>query len=406
MIETALPTGALKGITILDLSRVLAGPLATQILGDHGATVIKVEPPGGDETRQWGSAVDETGAGKRTGSGYYNGANRNKVELALDLTKPEARDIVRRLLASADIIIENFKPGTMAAWGLDYERDLKPLYPGLIYCRVTGFGLDGPLGGLPGYDAVVQTMSGLMSINGSPQSGPLRLAIPAVDMTTALHAVIGIMMALTHKLLTGKGQYVEACLYDTGISLLHPQAGNYFVDGKEPVLTGNEHPSIAPYQAFETQTRRVFLGVANDRQFVKAAAILGLPELAKDPRFTTNPLRVENRPALTEILEARFLQLDGIAICRDLLAEGVPAGTMNSVSEALGDPHTSHRNMVVNLGKYTGTGIPVKLSETPGNVRLPPPAFGAHNRDILQALGFSRPEIDDLIAARIVLETP
>ncbi len=398
------PTGALKGITILDLSRVLAGPYATQILGDHGATIIKVEPPAGDETREWGSAIDEEGAGKRTSSGYYRGANRNKVELALDVASPQGREIVLRLLASADVLVENFKTGTMARWGLDYETELKPRFPGLIYCRVTGFGTDGPLGGLPGYDAVIQTMSGLMSTNGSPETGPLRVGIPLVDMVTGMNAVIGIMMALAHRNATGHGQLVEACLWDTGISLLHPHAGNYFVDGRDPKLTGNAHPSIAPYELFETATRPMFLGVGNDRQFVKAVVVLGLPELNSDPRFATNPLRVENRAALRAVLADRFLQLDALAICEALLAEGIPAGPLNSVGEILVEPHTAHRQMVVQAGDYRGTGIPIKLSETPGNVRLPPPKFGEHNREILSAAGYSRAEIDKLIADGIVVE--
>jgi formyl-CoA transferase len=398
------PSGALKGITILDLSRVLAGPYATQILGDHGATIIKVEPPAGDETREWGSAIDEEGAGKRTSSGYYRGANRNKMELALDIASPKGREVVLRLMATADVVVENFKTGTMKRWGLDYETDLKPRFPGLIYCRVTGFGIDGPLGGLPGYDAVIQTMSGLMSTNGAPDTGPLRVGIPLVDMVTGMNAVIGIMMALHHRQTTGQGQLVEACLWDTGVSLLHPHAGNFFVDGQNPKLTGNAHPSISPYELFDTATRPLFLGVGNDRQFAKAVLVLGLPELRTDPRFLTNPERVANRPALRALLAERFAKLDALEICEALLAEGVPAGPLNTVDEILSDPHTKHRQMVVQSGDYRGTGIPIKLSETPGNVRLPPPRFGEHNRDILGAAGYSPAEIDGLIADKIVVE--
>ncbi len=399
------PSGALAGITVLDLSRVLAGPYATQILGDHGATVIKVEPPAGDETREWGSAISEDGTGARTSSGYYRGANRNKVEIVLDLTKPEGRDVVWRLLAGADVVVENFKIGTMERWGFDYERDLKPRFPGLIYCRVTGFGADGPLGGLPGYDAVIQTMSGLMSTNGAAATGPLRVGIPVVDMVTGMNAVIGVMMALTHRAATGKGQFVEACLWDTGISLLHPHAGNYFVDGKPPNLTGNAHPSIAPYELFQTATRPLFLGVGNDRQFVKAMAVLGLDHVASDRRFLTNPARVANLVDLRAILVARFQSLDAHEICSALLAEGVPAGVLNGVGEALAEPHSKHRQMVVQAGDYRGTGIPIKLSDSPGSVRLAPPRFGEHSREILVSLGLSASEIDRLIAAGIVKET-
>ena len=247
MTEKENSGGALAGWRVVDLSRVLGGPLCTQILGDHGADVIKVEPPQGDETRTWGPPFQD---GE---SAYYTGINRNKRSIGLDLSRPEGRDIVLRLLEGADVLIENFRIGTMERWGLGYKEVLEAKFPALIYCRISGFGADGPLGALPGYDGVAQALSGLMSVNGTPESGPVRVGVAAVDLSTALNATIAILAAAAERSRSGRGQFVEATLYDTGISLLHPQITNWFMSNKPPQLVGNAHPSVTPYDRFRNQ---------------------------------------------------------------------------------------------------------------------------------------------------------
>ncbi len=257
--------GALAGVKIVDLSRVLAGPYATQILGDHGADIVKVEPPLGDETREWGPPFRGDGA-ERGPSAYYVNINRNKRGIALDLNKPEAREVVWKLLEDADVLVENFKLGTMERWGMGYDA-LAARFPRLIHARVTGFGEDGPMGGMPGYDACVQTMVSLPNCNGSPESGPLKLGVPIVDMTTGMNLTIGILLALNERHRSGKGQFVEVALYDAGLSILHPHSGNWLMGGKLPKLLGNAHPNLTPYDLFPTATRPILLGVGNDAQF-------------------------------------------------------------------------------------------------------------------------------------------
>ncbi len=397
--------GALAGIRVIDLSRVLGGPYCTQILGDHGADVIKVEPPMGDETREWGPPFEKDESGRPVSSSYFIGVNRNKRSVALDLRTPEARAVVFRLLERADVLIENFKTGTLEKWNMGYEPVLRERFPRLIHCRISGFGADGPYGGYPGYDAVAQAMAGLFSVNGTPASGPIRLGLPAVDMVAGLHAVIGITMALVERARSGQGQFIETTLYDTGVSLLHPHAANWFMSGKLPELIGNAHPNIAPYDLFPTKTRAVFLGIGNDGQFRKAVEILGCPELANDPRFRTNGVRNENRAALTAALTARFAERDGEALCRRLLEAGVPAGMANNVAQVLTDAHTRHRQMVVERDGYRGVGIPIKLARTPGAVGSPPPAFAANAHEVLREAGYADNEIDALVASgAVVLE--
>jgi crotonobetainyl-CoA:carnitine CoA-transferase CaiB-like acyl-CoA transferase len=392
---------ALDGLKIIDLSRVLGGPFCSQILADHGAEVIKIEPPQGDETRGWGPPFNDDGL-----SAYFSGVNRNKRSIALDIRSDKGKEILHQLLADADIMLENFKTGSLEKWGLGYDEVLSKKYPELIHCRVTGFGADGPFGGFPGYDAVAQAWTGLISVNGSPESGPMRLGIPLIDLGTGMNAVIGILLALNERHTSGLGQSIEVSLFDTGIQLLHPHAPNFFMSGNAPKLTGNAHPNISPYDLYETKGTPVFLGVGNDGQFRKLCATLGKPELAEDPKFKNNQARLENRDELTGILEDLLGQYDGIEIATKLLQNGVPAGAAMTVPEAISHPHTKHRKMVVNKGNYTGTGIAVKMSRTPGSIRTVPDAFGASGREVMAELGYSGSEIEDLIKSGILWEHP
>jgi crotonobetainyl-CoA:carnitine CoA-transferase CaiB-like acyl-CoA transferase len=394
-------TGALAGVKVVDLSRVLAGPYATQILGDHGADVIKVEPPMGDETREWGPPFRDDN-GERGPSSYYLNVNRNKRGIALDLTKPEAREVVLRLLADADILIENFKIGTMERWGMSYET-LAQRFPKLIYCRISGFGSDGPLGGMPGYDAVLQAMTGLASATGSPESGPVKLGVPMVDMTTGLNSVIGILLALHERNRSGRGQFLEVALYDAGISILHPHSGNWLWGERVPKLIGNAHPNLAPYDLFQTKTRPIFLGVGNDAQFRKAMTLLGCPELIDDTRFKNNAGRNANRAELTKILAAIFAKLDGLETATKLLEAGVPAGPLNHVNEVMTDPQTKARTMVVEKDGYKGVASPIKMARTKSSTRKTPPDFGIDNDSVLKEAGYSDSDIAQLKAAGAVL---
>lgn len=386
------PSGALTGIRVVDLSRVLGGPYCTQILSDHGASVVKVEPPMGDETRTWGPPFVEGTAS------YFLGVNRNKQDIVLDLSRPEGREAVLRLLADADVLVENFKTGTMEKWGLGFEDVLRERFPRLIHCRVSGFGGDGPLGGAPGYDAVAQAMGGLMSVNGDPASGPTRIGIPIVDMTTGLNAVIGILLALAERQRSGQGQFVEATLFDTAVGLLHPHAANWFVNGQVPVLAGSGHPNVVPYDKFETRSGEVFLGIGNDGQFRKFCAFVGAPELATDPRYASNGERNRNRIALRASIETLLADRDAAELCEGLLKAGIPAGPVNQLPQVLQHPHTLHREMVVEFDNgQRGLGIPVKLSRTPGSVHAAAPTLGQHTREVLLGLGYSSTEVDAMI---------
>ena len=364
--------GALAGVRVLDISRILGGPYCGQILGDHGADVLKVEPPQGDDTRTWGPPFKDGVAS------YYHGLNRNKRNLHLDLGSAEGREALLALLAEADVLIENFKAGTMERWGLGYEA-LSARFPRLVWCRVTGFGTDGPLGALPGYDAAVQAMAGIMSINGEAEGGPLRVGLPVVDMVTGLNAVIGVLLALQERQRSGRGQLVEAALYDSGLSLLHPHAANWFVDGRTPQRTGNAHPNIYPYDTLATATQPLFVAVGNDRQFASLCRCIGAPALATDARYATAGDRSVHRAALKAALEDAMKTLDGATLVDTLMAAGVPAAPVLSVDAALAHPHTAHREMVVELpGGYRGIGSPVKLGRTPATYRHAPLTPGSH----------------------------
>ena len=395
----AKSAGALAGLKVIDLTRVLGGPYCTMILSDHGADVIKIEPPQGDEVRDWGPPFDGDDAS------YFIGVNRNKRSIALDLGKPEGKAVLLRLLEGADILVENFKPGSMEKWGLGYEADLAPKFPGLIHCRVSGFGGEGPLGGLPGYDAVLQAMTGLMSINGDPSTGPLRMGTPVVDLATGLYSAVAILMALQERHRSGRGQFLDMTLHDCGMALLHPQAANFFLNGKRPMPLGNPHPNIAPYEKFATATCDIFIAIGNDAQFRNLADSLGRADLNQDARFKTNRDRLVNRAALTGELAGEFAKHDGHALCGRLLRQGMPVGPVLAVDEATAAPHTAAREMVTELDGYRGLGTPIKMSRTPGGTRRKPPKFGQDTNAILSEHGFSADEIKDLQTSGIAFTT-
>lgn len=381
------PAGALQGLKVVDLTRVLAGPLCTQILSDHGAQVIKVEPPAGDETRRLGPPFDSSGS-----AAYFSALNRGKQSICLDLSRPEAQEVLHRLLAQADVLVENFLPGTMERWGLGYEDRLAERYPGLVYCNVTGFGRDGPLGSLPGYDAVLQAVCGLMSINGDAATGTTRIGIPVVDHLTGYVALSGILMALQARQRTGQGQRVEAALFDTALSLLLPHASNWLASGDAPQLLGSAHPNIAPYEKFRAADGEVFLGIVNDTQFRRFCACVGLDDLSADERFASNAARVQHRAALKAVIEAAIADRPGAPLCEALMRTGVPAGTVNSVPQAFAHPHVQHRDILVRRGAYTGVRSPMRLSGTPGTPGRAPPRLAQDAPDILADLGFTPEE--------------
>ncbi len=297
-------TRALEGMKVIDLSRVLGGPYCTQMLADHGADVIKVEPPQGDETREWGPPF-EHGL-----SGYFASLNRNKRSIALDLSKDEGRSVLMRMLETADVVIENFKVGTMERWGIGPEA-LQDRFPQLVHARITGFGSGGPLGGMPGYDGAVQAWSGLLSVNGDPETGPVRVGVSIVDMVTGLNTAIGILMAVEERHRSGLGQFLEVTLYDAALSILLPYPHNWFMTDRPPKMMGNRSPNIAPYDLFPTAGHQLFLAVGNDRQFRRLCDELNQPEIADDPRFATNTDRLSHQDELRAALEVLLADKDG-----------------------------------------------------------------------------------------------
>lgn len=358
--------GALKGLKVLDLSRVLAGPYATQILGDHGADVLKVEAPGGDETRRWGPPfIGDTAV-------YFMGVNRNKRGLVLDLNSAGGQQALAGLMAGADVVIENFKKGTLEKWGFGRDR-LERDFLHLIHCRITGYGDDGPCGGLPGYDAALQAMSGMMSINGETGSRALRVGIPVCDLVTGLNAVIGILMAVRERESSGRGQMVDVSLLDAGLAMLHPHSANFLATGKVPGRTGNAHPNITPYDTYETATGPVFLAVGSDRQFAKLCEMIGVAGAATDPRFATNADRCAHRADLKVVLEQALAAFEVEPLAAELNRAGVPAAPVLDLSQALNHPQTAHRNMVWEQGGYRSVGSPIHLSRTPARLRRQPP---------------------------------
>ncbi|MDQ0338062.1 crotonobetainyl-CoA:carnitine CoA-transferase CaiB-like acyl-CoA transferase [Caldalkalibacillus uzonensis] len=387
--------GALSGVRVLDLSRVLAGPFSTMILGDLGAEVIKVEAPGGsDDTRAWGPPF------KAGESAYYLCTNRNKKALTLNLKTEEGKAVLKQLVRQSDVLIHNFKHGTMEKWQLGYE-DLKKLNPRLIYCSITGFGRAGPYKALAGYDYIIQAMSGLMSITGSEESGPLKVGVAITDVMTGLYAVIGITAALYEREQSGEGQSLDLALFDAAISALVNVASNYLISGQLPKLLGNHHPNIVPYQTFPTKDGEMVLAVGNDRQFKKLCRLIDKEEWADDQRFATNDQRVEHRYELADLLSAVF-KLKTSAEWQDLFNQhGIPCGPINNMAEVFNDPQVAARQMVVPIehptaGEIRVVGSPLKLSRTPVQFRYPPPLVGEHTEEVLRELGMDAKGIEAL----------
>ncbi len=394
--------GALSGIRVVDLSRVLAGPYCTMMLGDAGADVIKVEAPAGDETRRWSPPAV---AGQ---AAYYLSCNRNKRSIAVDLSRPEGQEVVRRLIAGADVVVENFKHGTMERWGLGYEEALRPLNPGLIYCSISGFGRTGPYKDLPGYDFVVQAMGGLMSITGEEGGEPVKVGVAVSDLTTGMMAAMAISMALYRRSVTGEGQRVDLSLLETQVAWLANQAYNYLVGGMIPRSRGNSHPNIVPYQALRAADRPFVVAAGNDRQYAALCRVLGAPELIDDQRFATNTARVTNRAELIPLLEERLRTRPAAEWIARLWEAGVPAGPINDVAEVFQDPQVLHRQMLTEIdhptaGRLPQVGLPVKFGGTPGAIRRHPPLLSEHAEEILREVSYSSEEIDCLFAQGVVL---
>ncbi|WP_028784498.1 CaiB/BaiF CoA transferase family protein [Thalassobacillus devorans] len=372
--------GALSGIKVLDLSRVLAGPYCTMILGDLGAEVVKVEAPGGsDETRKWGPPFQE-GI-----SAYYLCANRNKKSITADLKSEEDKQKIMDLVRDFDVVIHNFKAGTMERLGLGYD-DLNKVNPGLVYCGITGFGETGPYKDLPGYDFIIQAMSGLMSITGDETSGPQKVGIAITDVLTGLYACIGIQAALLERNHSGSGQKVDLALYDIAVSSLVNIASNYLMSGKIPNRLGNNHANIVPYQTFHTADGDMVVAVGNDRQFQRLCDLLELPEVAMEDRFSTNPLRVENRKELTNILQEAFRKHTAFYWKKQLDKALIPCGPIQNLKVLANDPQLAARDMFFSMkhpkaGKIKLVGSPLKLSRTPVSYRYYPPEAGEHQME-------------------------
>jgi crotonobetainyl-CoA:carnitine CoA-transferase CaiB-like acyl-CoA transferase len=382
---------ALEGVTVLDLSRVLAGPFCAMMLADMGAEVLKVEEPGGgDESRTWPPIVAGEGAG-------YLSMNRNKRNMTLNLKTPEAQEILKKLVRHADVLIENFRTGTMEAFGLGYEV-LQALNPRLVYCAVSVFGRSGPYKDRAGYEALMQAYSGVMSITGEPDGPPVRCGVSFLDLSTGLMAAYGIMNALFHRERTGKGQRLEVSLFETALSLLSYHAVGYFMDGAVPQRQGSAHPSLVPYQVFQTQDSEIFIAGANQRLWTRLCQALGREDLLHDQRFRSQPERVQHRHVLVPLLQREVLQYPTAELVALLDKAGVPCAPVHTVDQALGDPQTAARAMTVDvphprLPDLKLLGVPIKLDDTPGDIRLPPPLMGQHTAEVLQALGYTEADI-------------
>jgi crotonobetainyl-CoA:carnitine CoA-transferase CaiB-like acyl-CoA transferase len=392
--------GVLQGVRIIDLSRVLAGPFSAQMLADHGADVIKVEAPEGDETRGWGPPFHDES------SSYYTGLNRNKRAIALDLGGEPGRQVLKRLLQDADVVIENFKPGTLERWGLSYADVLSVANPRLIHCRIAAYGSGGPMADYPGYDGMVQAWAGLMSINGMPDGDPLRIGVPIVDFIAGHNAVIGILLALTDRARSGRGQSIEVSLFDSALSILHPHAPGWFDSGETPKPSGNNHPTVVPYGMFHTKSSPVTIGAANDRQFRKLCELLGDPGLAERAEFRSNKDRSANREQLLAILTEKLAAVDGPAFALKLMDAGLGAGAVLSVGEALNLPQARDRGVIAKVGAYQGVAPPIRMSRTPASVRTAPPKFAEHAAGILAERGYGADEIRDLIDLGVAPATP
>ena len=389
--------GALSHLKVLDLSRVLAGPWASQILADLGAEVIKIERPDvGDDTRSWGPPFMADPEGTPTAeSAYFLSTNRGKQSVCVDIKSPEGQATLRTLAADCDVLIENFKAGDAARYGLGYEA-LAAINPALVYCSITGFGQTGPLRERPGYDFMIQAMAGLMSVTGQPDgaegAGPQKVGVALTDIMTGLYATIGILAALAERDRSGLGQHVDMALFDVTVAALANQASNYLVGGINPVRLGNAHPNIVPYQSFVVKDGHLVVAVGNDQQYRRFVEVLGCPELAGDPRFATNGDRVRNRDALVPLLQGKMLERGKDEWLELLEAAKVPVGPINTVAEVFAQPQVAARDMRVTVPHPQNPGLtlvgnPIKLSRTPVEYHRAPPTLGQHTEQVLSGLG-------------------
>jgi succinate---hydroxymethylglutarate CoA-transferase len=398
----AQPQGALDGLRVLDLTRILAGPLCTMMLGDMGADVIKVEPPGsGDDTRTWGPPFAEKE------SAYFLGINRNKRSMTLNMAMKPGQEILAKLIGECDVLVENFKVGTLEKWGFGNDW-LEANAPRVVRCSITGYGSTGPKAGLPGYDFILQAESGLMSICGEPDGGPMKYGVAIVDICTGMLACNTILGALQARHRTGKGQHVEVSLFDSSLAMLANVASNHLVSGRDAKRFGNGHPNIVPYTAYAAQDGMMAVAVGNDAQFAKFAALLGRPEWGTDPRYSRNPERVANREALDSAIAEILRTASADQWIAKLGGAGIPCGRINSVAQALSDPHTTAREMVRTVqhptaGEVKMLGIPFRFSDTPASVRRAPPTLGQHTEQVLRdVLNLSDARIAALRAEKVI----
>ena len=385
----------LNGVRVLDLSRVLAGPYCTMVLGDLGAEVIKVEPPEGDETRGWGPPF----AGRE--SAYYLCVNRNKRDMVINLKTDEGKTILRELAIQSDVLVENFRPGTLNKFGLDFET-LHALNPKLIYCSITGFGQTGSMKDKPGYDFMIQASGGLMSITGEPDGEPMKTGVAVVDLFAGQNAIIAILAALQARTLTGEGQHLDIALFDSQLGWLANVASNYLISGKLPKRHGNAHANIVPYQSFQASDGWFAIAVGNDRQFVRLCELLGKPELAANEKFATNSTRVQNREEIIALLASIFKMASVAEWLEKLDKAEIPCGPINNFEQVFSMPQVKEREMLVQMehptiGALPLVGSPLKMSATPVDYRFPPPLMGEHTEDILRdVLGYSDEKVKEL----------
>ncbi|HZB68815.1 MAG TPA: CaiB/BaiF CoA-transferase family protein [Sphingomicrobium sp.] len=394
----------LDGIRVLDLSRVLAGPWCTQLLGDLGADVIKIERPGaGDDTRHWGPPWH--GEGDKRVAAYFLSANRGKRSAAIDFATEEGAGLVRRLAGQCDVVVENFKVGGLAKFGLD-AASLRAANPRLIVASITGFGQDGPYAERAGYDFIIQGMGGMMSVTGHPDGepggGPMRAGVAIADLFTGMYACVAILAALHKREKSGEGAHIDMALFDTQLAMLANQAANALVSGEEPPRQGNTHPNIVPYQPFEAADQPIIIAIGNDRQFARLAAMCGHPEWASDERFATNGARVANRGEIVRLVSESIAQKTASEWFEKLDAAGIPAGPINRVGQALADIQAQHRAMVRTIGGVPLVGSPVRIDGERCDSELPPPALGEHTEAVLGEIGVSGDEIDQLKAGGVV----
>ncbi len=405
-------TKALERLRVLDMSRVLAGPLAAQNLADMGAEVIKIERPGcGDESRFFPPFLKDAQGADTTESGYFLGINRGKRSVTVDLSKPEGQDLVRRLAATCDVLIENYKVGTLRRYGLDYEC-IRAVNPRIVYCSVTGFGQSGPYRNRPGYDYIFQAMSGLMSVTGErddkPGGGPAKVGVAISDVITGLYASFAIMAALSYRDITNVGQHIDLSLLNAQIAANSHINMKYLVSGHVPKRMGVAHPSIAPYQVFDCLDGKMVMAVGNDGQFKKLCRIIGRPEWAQDERFAGNVGRVKNRDELVALLGEELKQRPVEAWVECLTSEGVPAGTINNLKQVFEDPHVAHQNMLLKVRHPLAPEVPIvanpiRMSESPPSYDRPPPTLGQHTEEVLgEVLGLSAADITVLRSNGVV----